>query len=595
MISLLLNSFKDFKRTYKKYLLFEVIYMLMTGFIFVPLIAYIFNRLLMALGSNVLLNKEVFKIVLSYRGIAGLLTIASIAVIIIFIEFGVLIVISQKKFFSKDILISEAVVTTIKSVPKILGFGMLHLIFILLFLMPFIDSPLSPALIDRIEKPLFIKEAIFEINTLYIIYLASIIAVVYLLLRWMFALHYIIIEGKATKDAILSSIELTRHNRTIILLKLLLLNIAFLAIGFAVVFIIALIPFLGDLDVSYFLRNYLITFSSFITFILALLLTPINIIFLTRLYYQRKMKMNHQLKDELIAYESKFFRRLDIKLKSIFNKRKGLIIVFTVIYFIGAFLFTNYVSDNIINIGRNVLIAAHRGDPVNAPENSLSSIRAAIEQEVDFVEIDVQVTKDGVVVLNHDANLMRVAGIPDMVLNLTYEEIFKLDIGAWFSEEFVGERIATLEEALEVARGKAKVIVEIKPYGDSKYLAQRVMEVIEKSDMVEDCYIQSFDYNILQEVRKINKDIKIGQVMYFALGNLSTIDVDFYAIETRLLSRNFIKNARKYNREVWVWTVNEEEIIKEVLKYDIDGVITDYVDRVQKIIGKNLTPSPLNN
>ena len=87
MISLLLNSFKDFKKTYKKYIVFEFIYMLMTSFIFVPLIAYIFNRLLMALGSNVLLNKEVFKIVLNYRGIAGLLIIASISVIVIFVEF----------------------------------------------------------------------------------------------------------------------------------------------------------------------------------------------------------------------------------------------------------------------------------------------------------------------------------------------------------------------------------------------------------------------------------------------------------------------------------------------------------------------------
>jgi len=355
--------------------------------------------------------------------------------------------------------------------------------------------------------------------------------------------------------------------------------------SFAFISLIAFIPVLGDLDISYFLRNYLITFSSFITFILALLLTPINIIFLTRLYYQAKTKKNYELKDQLVPYESKLFRKLDHKRRNIFKKRKNIIIVLVIIYFIGAFLFSSYVNDNIINIGRNVLVAAHRGDPINAPENSLSSIRESLKQEVDFVEIDVQVTKNGVVVLNHDANLMRVAGAPHRVLDLTYEEISKLDIGTRFSDEFAGERIPTLEEAIAEVRDKAKLIVEIKPYGDSKYLAQRVVEVIENNNMVEDCYIQSFEYSILEEVRRINKDIKIGQIMYFALGNLSTIDVDFYAIETRILSSNFIKNARKLDREVWVWTVNEKEIIKEVLKYDIDGIITDYVERVQEIIG----------
>ncbi|PIB61844.1 glycerophosphodiester phosphodiesterase family protein, partial [Pseudomonas sp. 2995-3] len=103
--------------------------------------------------------------------------------------------------------------------------------------------------------------------------------------------------------------------------------------------------------------------------------------------------------------------------------------------------------------------------------------------------------------------------------------------------------------------------------------ASKIVELIEAYDIEDVTYVQAFNYDVLQEVRKVNPDIRIGQILYLAAGNLSAIDVDFYTIRQTMLSDRFIEKAKEQNREVWVWTVNLERNIREVLKYDIDGII----------------------
>lgn len=585
MFDLLLNSIKDFKGSYKRYIVFEILYLLLTSFIFVPLISYIFNRLIIAMGSSFFLNKDIFKIALSYKGIIGLIIIAMIAVIAIFIELGTLIVISQKRFFSKDILISEAIVTCLMAIPKILFFGVLELVFFLLLLIPFIDTPISPVLVEGLILPISVRDAIFNFRPLMVLYIIALFIFLYLHLKWIFALHYIIIEGKGIIKGIKASIESTNKNKIKIVLKLFLSNIIFFALGLMIISPFSFLPRLLNLNINYILENYLLTISSFIAFILTLLIAPINIIFITRLYYQSKTKRNQDISDTLIIRKSKVFEKLENRVSNLFTRRKLAIFIVVVLYLTATFFISMSVSESIIHLGRNISIAAHRGDPIGAPENTISSVRSALEKGVDYVEIDVQITKDGIVVLNHDSNLMRVAGVPQRVSDLTYEEISALDVGGRFSKEFSGEGIPTLEEVLIEVKGRAKLIIEIKPYGDNKALAEAVVSLVEKHEMVEDCYIQSFQFSILHEVRGLNGDIKIGQIFYFSVGNLSRLEVDYYAVDKSILSEALVKNAVKNNRELWVWTVNDESDIREVLKYDINGIITDYPERVQEIIG----------
>lgn len=247
-------------------------------------------------------------------------------------------------------------------------------------------------------------------------------------------------------------------------------------------------------------------------------------------------------------------------------------------------------NDNLVYAKWSVLIAAHRGDTLTAPENSLRAVLGSVEQGASAVEIDVQLTQDGVVVLHHDYNLKRMTGVSKRVDELTYDEIAMLSIGTYEGEGDIDEidRIPMLSEVLAALQGQTKVIIDLKPYGPGEELAKEVVNLVEQFEMANDCYIQSFDRQTLQQIRQLNPDIKIGQILYFAVGDLSLLDVDFYTIEQVMLTKQLVDRAHRKGREVWVWTVNTDRNLKEVLKFEIDGIITDYPSRVNNMVELNL-------
>jgi glycerophosphoryl diester phosphodiesterase len=561
---------------------FQLLYIIITSFIFVPAITYIFNKILWSIGTKSLLNKDVFKIGLHYEGIVGIILICILVVAIMFVEFGVIIVISQKKYFYRDISISDAFITSIVSTPKLFSFGILQLVLLFVLLVPFVDSAFLTTVIDNVN--LILSSNLFEeTNYSLLIYLFIFFIVIYIIIRWIFTIHFIIIEGQSARKAIKSSLSLTKNNKLRIIIYLIIFNLVILSIYIG---IIALIFFvLSLLNISNNINNYLITFISYISIIFSSLLTPINIIFITNLFYKFQKNKGFVVVDNLKVYSSRKLKRFEKKLVAFFARRKYLVLFILLVYLIGTYLINYSVTESVLRW--DVKISSHRGES-DAPENSLSSVRSALSKGVDAIEIDVQLTKDKIVVLNHDRDLKRVANIPYNISDLTYDMILNVDISGKFTQ-FKGEKIPTLEEIMEeikygVKNKDVKLIIEIKPYGDEKELTNKVVNLIEKYRMERDCYIQSFSYEALQEVRNINKNIKIGQILYIAAGDLSTLDVDFYTIKINMLNKNFVKKAHKENREVWVWTVNSEKDIKDVLDFKIDGIITDYPERARKIL-----------
>lgn len=205
-----------------------------------------------------------------------------------------------------------------------------------------------------------------------------------------------------------------------------------------------------------------------------------------------------------------------------------------------------------------------------------------MEKGVGSVEIDVQLTKDGVAVLHHDYNLKRLAGVSIRVSDLTYEELSLIVIGKDANGGPV--HIATLSEALMEARDEIKLLIDLKPYGAGEELTREVIKLVQAFGMEEDVYIQSFDSYTLHQIREIAPNIKIGQILYFAFGDLSALDVDFYTVEQMMLTKDLVKRAHASGREIWVWTVNSKYNMKEVLKFDVDGIITDHPALAQSMV-----------
>ncbi|WP_337100391.1 glycerophosphodiester phosphodiesterase [Paenibacillus sp. YIM B09110] len=592
MMRMLGKSIRDFRSSYPKLLLFEYLYMLLTSSVIIPVITFIFNRILMVVGSGSLLNGEVYRLGFSYEGVLGLILIGLVASFALFIELCVLIIMVQQRYFGREVAIMDAFLTTLRQTPRLFGFGIVQLFVFLLVLIPFIDSPLSASFYALFNVPIFLRSKVLSASFIMtFVYILVLLAALYTVLRWIFVLHFMMLEGKTITEAIRSSLVLTRGRRLQLFFSLFLLNAAIFGLGFVSIRSLSLMPSWLDIDVlKVFTAHYSLTVSTILTYMLTLLLLPINMIFLTRLFYSFGRTKGVMPLDKVRVYRSRL-GRLEEQISSYMRKkgpsRTRLIYLAAAAIYLGLALFLGFkANDNLVYAKWSVLISAHRGDTEDAPENSMPSITSAIDKGIQSVEIDVQLTKDGVPVLNHDYNLKRVSGVERRISELTYVELSDIVIGKDENGEAI--HIPTLSEALAEGQGRIKLLLDLKPYGPSEELVRSVVGLVKYFGMEEDVYIQSFDSHTLQQIRAIAPDIKIGQILYFALGDLSALDVDFYTIEKVMLTEQLVERVHGAGREIWIWTVNSRGNMKEVLKFQIDGIITDYPVRAQSIVELNL-------
>ena len=239
-------------------------------------------------------------------------------------------------------------------------------------------------------------------------------------------------------------------------------------------------------------------------------------------------------------------------------------------------------SDDII---AETQITAHRGSSRSAPENTMAAIAAAVEEMADYVEVDVQLTKDGVIVLGHDANLKRVAGVNRSMASLTWEEIQELEVGSWFSPEFAGERIPLLEEVLDFCKGKISLNIEIKNLGKESQLPERVVRLIREKDMEEQCVVTSTSLEYLERVKLLAPELRTGYILSAAYGDFYFEErADFISIRASFVNRQMVERAHAQGMAVHAWTVNSKSEMERLRLMEVDNLITDYPVLAREII-----------
>jgi glycerophosphoryl diester phosphodiesterase len=236
------------------------------------------------------------------------------------------------------------------------------------------------------------------------------------------------------------------------------------------------------------------------------------------------------------------------------------------------------------NINRTVEITGHRGSKVRAPENTLSALRQAIAEGADYAEIDVQTTADGVVVLLHDADLMRVASLNRRLRDINYPELKHIDVGSWFAPEFSSERIPTLEEVVDVARGRIKLNIELKFTWADPTLAEKVGNIIRQKGFSSDCVVSSFNFQALTEIRQSFAELTTGFIVFQAAGNLSRMEADFLSISAARATARLVRQLHDNERAVHVWTVNDLNNVISMVEMGVDNIITDYPREVRGFI-----------
>jgi glycerophosphoryl diester phosphodiesterase len=221
-------------------------------------------------------------------------------------------------------------------------------------------------------------------------------------------------------------------------------------------------------------------------------------------------------------------------------------------------------------------ISAHRGSSLAAPENTLSAVRQAIDDGATYVEIDVQRTADGVLVITHDADLMRVGGKPLVISESRYEELAKVDVGSRHGAAFADERVPTLEQVIDEVEGRIKLIVELKSYkGDKQKLVSDVVQMLRDKKLGKNAVVMSLAYDELVQLNRLAPEMTVGFVASASLGDLTTLDVDFLAVSQSQATDLLISSAHSRNKQVYVWTVDDPSTASLMIDRGADNLITN--------------------
>jgi glycerophosphoryl diester phosphodiesterase len=238
-----------------------------------------------------------------------------------------------------------------------------------------------------------------------------------------------------------------------------------------------------------------------------------------------------------------------------------------------------------------MLLIAHRGASGHAPENTLAAFRKAVSLGVGFIETDLQLTRDARFVAIHDDTVDRTTNGHGAVHDLTLEAIRKLDAGSWFGSEYAGERIPTLEEILEFSKKNDVVFyLELKP-GGSWGGEHALIGALRESAEIARTVVISFDGAILEAVRKIEPTLMTGLLYDGHLANPLDKAVEIgarqLAVRGDLVTPAMLTQARSRDLQVVCWTVNHGAHLRLLMDAGVDGIMSDYPDRLVAANKKN--------
>ncbi len=242
------------------------------------------------------------------------------------------------------------------------------------------------------------------------------------------------------------------------------------------------------------------------------------------------------------------------------------------------------------------LIVAHRGASALAPENTLAAFRKAIEDGAEGIEFDVRLAGGGTAVVFHDADLKRIAGRDEKIIDLSFEELQKIDIGSWFNrvfprlenKQFSNETIPTLQDVLGLLKDfRGLIYVELKcKEHEVESLAEAVCRAISASHLLPQIIVKSFRLQIIPEIRRLCPGVTTAALfapkimtMLRKEKHLLKIEQEFRAdqisLHYTLVSRKFMKSAERKNLPVTVWTIDNPRFVKRAIDLGIKAVITN--------------------
>ncbi len=584
-VSLWREALTRLRNTWQSMLALHVAFTLLAIAIFAPLVG-LTSRLLLGLsGEPAIADQDIARFLLSPAGLAALIVFAALLVGIVAFEQAAMMRVATGYSRGEAVRVIDGVRFAVSRAHSLFLFAVLLVARLLLVLFPFLAIGASIALwlITDYDINYYLTEKPREFILAAILITAVVCVMALLLVRklvdWSLALPLVIFNSVAPRRSFAESSRLTGGHRLAVFGAFCLWALTALLLGAVVLGVIRLVgggvvPVVAD-DLS----RLLIVLG-----LLAGLLAAGNLLATaaTSAHFAALLTVLHEILTAP-AGMTPTVATLEGQRHTILTPARfaiGLLIAAGAAVLSGAWLVDDIRTED------DVLIVAHRGAAGRAPENTMASVKAALEDRTDWVEIDVQETIDGEVVVVHDSDFMKLAGDATRVWEATLAELGEIDIGSWFGAGFAAERVPTLRDVLEAASGKAGVVIELKYYGHDQALESRVASIVEETGMTDNVAIMSLKYEAVQKMKALRPDWTVGLLSATAIGDLSRLDADFLAVSTRLASAGFVRRAQEAGKKVFVWTVNDPVTMSQVISQGVDGVITDEPAMARRVLAE---------
>ncbi len=384
----------------------------------------------------------------------------------------------------------------------------------------------------------------------------------------LFILHGMVIDKMSAKDAGIQSRRLMKANWKDYIKQNILFIVVMGVILLAVMLITLVLPLTlirnaSSLspEVSRALTILFVMLGATLSLLTDLLVTPLYLLKMTQLFYSYK-------KGEAVEYAHRDQVSHPHYLTEI---ALGLLIVIAVT----VITYTHF--DSMFPMTSDVKVIAHRGGGSEAAENTIAGFETAWKAGAYGSETDIQRTKDGHYILNHDGTFKRVAGVDKRPEEMTLREIRKLSVD--------GEPIPTLEETLEACRGNIVLFIELKGKTADRQMADDAVRTIREYGMEKECVLISLKYELIDYIEREYPDIQTGFLVFASVGDTSLLNCDYLGLEEESATADAIAAVHSQDKKALVWTANEEKSQRNFLCSSADGIITDNISQAVKIRG----------
>lgn len=470
------------------------------------------------------------------------------------------------------------------------------LIYVLLIL-PFVNALDVSSVTKFFHLPGFLLESVRQYWYYALIFAFGIGLAFYMLIRWFFCIHVMTAEDAPDfKTARRRSFFLTKGWY---MLKLVVLDLIWLGLLFAIAALLILLFMVllylvllwansggtsfRSIVFSDTGRTVILTFSEFF---LSWFIVPVLMTTYQGEYYRRLVRTGGSIKPY-------------VKRKSFLDVRKfvrPLIVTLCAISIFVSVPFRVKQFKWMLNAGQGLpMIMAHRGYSTEAPEDTIEAMKAAIAIGVEAVEFDVQMTKDGVVVLLHDDSLARTTGLNKKIWEVTYEEIKDLDASRAFRREYGKDypvtHIPTLDETLKEVKGSRLYCnIEIKRNEHNAGIEEEVVRVIEENDYTDLCDVTSQDYETLEKIRSISPEVLTAYTTVIGMGDIENLEaVDILSVQESFATFREVQRLRAAGKKIFVWTVNDENTMEKLISLNVDAILTNRPDVGQEVLDGHQT------